>query len=269
MPQVKKIVKKKESDKERARDLAKVLRLFSLKKRRDFPWRHKQTAYRVLVSELMLQQTQVGRVVEKYEPFLTKFPSLRVVREVSLTLLLLEWKGLGYMRRVKALKEISIRTTRLPQGKEELMALPGIGDYTAGAILAFAYNQFTPILETNIRTVLCFHFCNKEERCVGLSDYKELLPELFAQSKLSSRAFYEAFMDYGADLKKQKVPVCKVSVKQRTFKGSRRELRAKLLYEIAVKQEVSTEDSREDSVLEELLKEKFIIKTLTGYEIAP
>ncbi len=269
MSQVNRMVKNEVREKQAAGDVAKMLRLFSLEKRRDFPWRHKQTAYRVLVSELMLQQTQVGRVVEKYEPFLKKFASLAAVSEASLATLLLTWKGLGYMRRIKALKSISMETRSLPKDKDMLIALPGIGEYTAGAILAFAYNKFTPILETNIRTVLCFHFCEKKEACAGLSSYKTLLPPLFALSQLSARAFYEALMDYGAELKKQKVAVCKTSVKQKAFKGSKRELRAKVLYEITEKKEITIVDARQESVLSELLKEKFIIKTITGYEIAP
>ncbi len=247
-----------------------MLRLFSSEKRRDFPWRHKQTAYRVLVSELMLQQTQVSRVVEKYEPFLKKFPNLSAVQKASLSSLLLEWKGLGYMRRIKALKAISVEVKTLPKEKEKLMMFPGIGDYTAGAVLAFAHNKFTPILETNIRTVLCHHFCSKSETsCFSEKEYIHVLPVLFKKSKLSARHFYEAMMDYGTELKKQKVSVCKTSVKQKKFKGSKRELRAKLLYEITEKKEITIEDARQESVLSELLKEKFIIKTTTGYEIAP
>lgn len=270
MSQVNRMVKNEVREKQAAGDVAKMLRLFSLEKRRDFPWRCKQTAYRVLVSELMLQQTQVGRVVEKYEPFLKKFPSLAAVQKASLASLLLEWKGLGYMRRIKALKQISMETRRLPKEKEKLTALPGIGDYTGGAVCAFAYDVFTPILETNIRTVLCYHFCPQEEGecCVSVS-YKELLPPLFLATKLSARTFYEAMMDYGAELKKEKVIVCKTSVKQKAFKGSKRELRAKLLYLITEKKEIGVLDERSKEVLSELVKEEFVVVTSTGYEIAP
>jgi A/G-specific adenine glycosylase len=263
----------KDQDRERAELRARLiekLRLFSAEKRRSLPWRKNQTSYRVLVSELMLQQTQVKRVEEKYEPFLKEFPSLKKVRAANLSSLLLAWKGLGYMRRVKALKSIGDSDLVLPETREELLALPGIGEYTSGAIMAFAYNRFVPILETNIKTVLCHHFCNKDKSvCFSDNQYKEMLSILFKETKLSARSFYESFMDYGAFLKGEKVLVCKLKVKQKKFKGSKRELRAKALYNIVEKRKISFDDTRMETVLEELLQEGFIEKTSTGYVIAP
>jgi A/G-specific adenine glycosylase len=259
----------KNQDRER-RELVKKLRLFSAEKRRILPWRNNQTAYRVLVSELMLQQTQVGRVEEKYESFLKEFPSLESVRAANLSSLLIAWKGLGYMRRVKALKSIGDHALVLPETRVELLALSGIGEYTSGAIMAFAYNKFVPILETNIKTVLCHHFCKKDESiCFSDNKYKEMLPILFNETKLSARSFYESCMDYGAFLKGEKVLVCKLKVKQKKFTGSKRELRAKVLYNIVEKKKLSFDDTRIEVVLEELLQEGFIKKTSTGYVIVP
>lgn len=247
---------------------AKGLFPFARDKRREFSWRENQTDFRVLVSELMLQQTQVSRVIEKYEPFLLKFPSLLAIKNASLGDLLLEWKGLGYMRRIKSLKAMAMQAQTLPLDREGLKKLPGIGDYTSGAVMAFAHNVFTPILETNIRTVLCFHFCKKEEVCTVLKNHENLVTILYEESELSARVFYEAMMDYGSFLKKEKTKVCSITIKQKPFKGSQRELRAKLLYQITEKVTLDTSDERSMLVLKELEKEGFIKNGTKGYEIA-
>ena len=157
----------------------------------------------------------------------------------------------------------------LPKTEEELQALSGIGEYTAGAIMAFAYDIFVPILETNIRTVLCHHFCQKDvsSMCPALSLYPALTTKLFTESKQSPRHFYEAMMDYGAFLKKEKVTVCKKIAKQKAFKGSKRELRAKLLYLITENKMLEMDDSRSEAVLLDLVQEGFIRKSSKGYEI--
>lgn len=264
-------MKKEMVQSEKRKEVVKQLLSFVTEKRRDFPWRKKQTGYRVLVSELMLQQTQVSRVVEKYEDFLKCYPNLLALRETTLSELLLAWKGLGYMRRIKSLKAIAMQVAQVPRKREDLLVLPGIGDYTGGAIMTFAYNEFFPILETNIKTVLCFHFCHKKEstRCLVLDTYKVLVSALYVDSALSPRLFYEAMMDYGSELKKRKVVVCKAVRKQKPFKGSSRELRAKLLYQITNKEKLDTSDPRSNEVLLMLVSEGFIFKTFRGYEIVP
>ena len=115
--------------------------------RRSFPWRERISPYRVLVSEIMLQQTQAPRVVAKYNEFIKKFPTLKKLNEASTKDVLTAWQGLGYNRRALYLKSI----TKIPKTYEELVELPGIGPNTAGSILAFAYNIPPPFIETNIR----------------------------------------------------------------------------------------------------------------------
>lgn len=268
---MKKDIKKDETQNNKRKEAVRQLLPFAVEKRRDFPWRKKQTSYRVLVSELMLQQTQVSRVIEKYEDFLKSYPNLFALRMATFSELLLAWKGLGYMRRIKSLKAISLQVVEVPRKREELLALPGIGDYTSGAIMAFAYNQFFPIQETNIKAVLCFHFCHKEEsvKCLVTENYQELVTLLYTESAFSPRLFYEAMMDYGSELKKSKAFLCKTSTKQKLFKGSSRELRAKILYQITNKERIDTSDKRSHDVLSSLMSEGFILKNLTGYEIVP
>jgi A/G-specific adenine glycosylase len=134
--------------------------------KRDFPWRRTSNPYRILVSEVMLQQTQTARVETKYKSFITKFPNLKKLAAASLSEVLGEWKGLGYNRRGLALHRIAralVREKRsVPKTAEELVALPGIGPNTAASILAFAHNLPTIFIETNIRTVFTHHFFSKQ-----------------------------------------------------------------------------------------------------------
>jgi len=133
--------------------------------RHNLPWRKTRNPYRVLVSEIMLQQTQVARVIPKYKAFLKQFPTLESLSKAPLRDVLIAWQGLGYNRRAKALHAlaelvVTAHKGRMPTMFEELIRLPGIGPYTAGAVCAFAYNTPVPILETNIRTILFHHFLN-------------------------------------------------------------------------------------------------------------
>lgn len=130
--------------------------------RRSLPWRRTKNPYYILVSEIMLQQTQVDRVIPKYTSFLKQF-TVKRLSEASLGDVLREWQGLGYNRRAKLLHQCAIQIGneykgKFPKTHAELMKLPGIGHYTAGAIMAFAYNSPVPIIETNIRTVFIHHF---------------------------------------------------------------------------------------------------------------
>ncbi len=126
---------------------------------RDLPWRRIRDPYRVLVSEVMLQQTQVDRVIPYYEAFLTRFPTVEALAEAATADVIQQWAGLGYNRRAVNLQ----RTARavvgdyggvFPQSVEELRRLPGIGPYTAGAIACFAFELDVPFMDTNMRRVL-------------------------------------------------------------------------------------------------------------------
>jgi A/G-specific adenine glycosylase len=206
--------------------------------RHDLPWRQFDAdgsldAYKVLVSEMMLQQTQVPRVVPKFEDFLQRFPSFETLAAAPLADVLKAWSGLGYNRRAKFLWQAAVQVVRehggrLPQTSAMLVRLPGIGPNTAGAVLAYAFNKPAVFIETNIRTVFIHHFFNGQKQ---VSD-KEIA-DLVAQSLPDNpRQWYWALMDYGTHLK-QTVGNLNMSskhyAKQSAFQGSRRQIRGQVL----------------------------------------
>src|ERR1700728_3957745 len=130
---------------------------------RNLPWREDVTPYGVVVSEIMLQQTQVTRVAAKFNPFLKKFPDFAALAKASTIEVLREWQGLGYNRRGLNLQRLAKIVTekyggKLPKMYEELLELPGIGPNTAGSIMAFAFNIPRAFIETNIRSVYIHFF---------------------------------------------------------------------------------------------------------------
>jgi A/G-specific adenine glycosylase len=235
-------------------------------------WRKKINPYKILVSEVMLQQTQVSRVIPKFIVWMKRYPSLVSLRKASLKDVLTLWQGLGYQRRAKSLVAISKQVTTLPASYEELLKLPGVGPYTASAICAFAYDTFAhPVLETNIRTVLIEYFHQGEEHIHDgvLYDDLDRLQRHQTVIKMGARHFYYALMDYGAYLKTKRISHNKKSahhVNQTQYKGSSRELRAKILFAIVHTKPLPV-DSRVESILKELENEKFIIKKKNTYYI--
>jgi A/G-specific adenine glycosylase len=123
--------------------------------KRDLPWRHTTDPYHILVSEVMLQQTQVPRVIPIYQAFLARWPTVEALSRAELADVLRAWKGLGYNRRAKFLWELGRRlpSSTFPQTEVELQKLPGIGHYTAAAILAFSHNADAVPIDTNIRRI--------------------------------------------------------------------------------------------------------------------
>lgn len=250
--------------------------------RHDLPWRKTKDPYKILVSEVMLQQTQVNRVVEKYKSFLKKFPTVEALAQAPLKEVLLEWQGLGYNRRAKYLKLCAEKVIHehegtFPKTVRELTALPGIGPATAGDILAFAYNIPVPVIETNIRSVF-IHFFFPEVRFRGIAD-RELLPIIektlppfpYIRSR-GVREWYWALFDYGAYLKNSKIKnpnhKSKHYVKQSPFKGSNREKRSRILKLILTgaksEKEITKALGYESDVvqknLEQMIKENLIQK---------
>lgn len=202
--------------------------------RRSFPWRETTDPYSIMVSEIMLQQTQTDRVVPKYRAFLTKFPNFAALAAATTAEVLTMWQGLGYNRRALALKRSAEQVVtewkgHFPPDLEQLVTLPGIGKATASAILAFAFNQPVAFIETNIRRVYIHFFF---EDAAEVSD-KELMP-LIAQTVdvTQPREWYYALMDYGAMLPKVLVNPNRRSAhyaKQSPFEGLRRQVRGKIL----------------------------------------
>lgn len=150
-----------EIDAEELRQFGVRLRRWYKRNARDLPWRRTRDPYHVLVSELMLQQTQVSRVVDFYAAFLKRFPTIHTVAESPEHHVLEQWEGLGYYARARNLhklaQSVSAHPQRpgvLPSHPEELRALPGIGAYTAGAVASFAYERRAPLVDTNVARVL-------------------------------------------------------------------------------------------------------------------
>lgn len=203
--------------------------------RHALPWRAaKAGAYQVLVSELMLQQTQVDRVVPFYRAFLAQFPTVRMLAEAPLSDVLRAWQGLGYNRRAKMLHDAAKAIMRdhggrVPRGVAALERLPGVGPYTARAVTAFAYNEDVIFIETNLRTAVIHHFFPDRER-VSDAEVLAVLEKAFPNGQ--ARDWYAALMDYGAHLKRSGIRVnsrSKGYVKQKAFCGSDREARGAVL----------------------------------------
>jgi A/G-specific adenine glycosylase len=201
---------------------------------RSMPWREDTRPYYVLVSELMLQQTQVDRVIPKFEAFITRFPDETALAEAPLGEVLTLWNGLGYNRRAKYLHEAAKMITKefggtFPYEYDQLLRLPGVGPNTAGAILAYAFDRQVIFIETNVRTVYFHHFFDDGEK-VSDSQLKKIVEE--TMGKASPREFYWALMDYGTFLKKQGAGRIQQSAhykKQSALKGSVREIRGQIV----------------------------------------
>lgn len=211
-----------------------VYRYYNKHGRHHLPWRTTYDPYLILVSEIMLQQTQVDRVIPKYITFLVQFPTIETLAHASLGEVLRAWQGLGYNRRAKMLHDCAQFVVTdwggiLPWSFEELKKLPGIGPYTAGAVMSFAYNQPVTMIETNIRTVYLHHFFPDVH---GIHD-DELLPLITRTvDREHPRRWYAALMDYGTFLKKTVGNISRTSAhhtQQTTFKGSNREVRGAII----------------------------------------
>lgn len=248
--------------------------------RHDLPWRQTDDPYKITVSEIMLQQTQVSRVLEKYKEFLGTFPTVRALAKASLAEVLRVWSGLGYNRRAKFLHQmaqviVSDHKAKFPETIEGLQSLPGIGPYTAGAIYAFAYNKPVPVIETNIRSVYLHHFFKEK---TGVSD-KELFPIIERTlQKNNPREWYWALMDYGSHLKASGIrnnAKSKHYTKQSKFEGSNRQIRGAVMRELLkgpkteaqVVKVIDKEKGKVEQVLEDLVKEGMVGKEKGKYEI--
>ncbi|MBU0934913.1 MAG: A/G-specific adenine glycosylase [Spirochaetes bacterium] len=206
---------------------------------RSFPWRETRDPWRILVSEFMLQQTQTVRVLPKYLDWFVQFPDVQALADASLADVYAAWKGLGYNSRALRLRDSARIISNdlagtVPDNETALLALPGIGPYTARAVLAFAYNKPGIVLETNIRSAYIFHFFPQAAK---VSD-RELLP--LAQAAMHQalaggctvRDWYYALMDYGVFLKKHETNPTRRSAaytRQSRFEGSLRQARGALL----------------------------------------
>ena len=204
---------------------------------RDLPWRGVDDPYAVLVSEIMLQQTQVARVERFWSRFLASFPTIDALAAASTSDVLEHWQGLGYNRRALALKRAADLCSaqhagRLPESYDELLKLPGIGPATAAGVMAFAHRRPAVYIETNVRSVFIHHLFAAQEKvpdkliepCV-----RACCPAADAPDGRDVRAWYYALLDYGAHLKAAGENPSRRSAhyaRQSTFEGSRRQKRA-------------------------------------------
>lgn len=212
----------------------RIIKSYYKKHGRDFSWRRTSNAYRIAVSEVMLQQTQTERVCEKYGPFIRRFPSWKSLAEASTAEVLASWQGLGYYRRAlnlhRAAKIIVSRFNgKLPLDITNLKALPGFGPYTAAAVLTFSTNKPYAMVETNIRDLYLYAFFQGQE-AVADRDILHLVED--TMDRKDPRAWFYALMDAGVELKKVRRGVNRRSrhyAQQSAFMGSRRQVRAAIL----------------------------------------
>ena len=205
--------------------------------RHDLAWRKTRNPYQILVSEVMLQQTQVPRVEGKYREFLKAFPNVRALAKAPLFDVLKVWSGLGYNRRAKflhdAAKDIVLKHAgNLPQDIDALLALPGVGEYTAKAVRVFAFNEPEILIETNIRTVFFHYFYSSVLQKSRIRDDQIVPLARAAAKKQDPREWHLALMDYGTHLKASGVRVnarSKHYTKQSKFEGSLRQVRGVIL----------------------------------------
>jgi len=250
---------------------------------RPMPWRTTDDPYRILVSEIMLQQTQVERVKLKYSEFISVFPTAQALADAPVSRVLEVWQGLGYNRRALYLKRCceeiaTYYSGRFPETVAELESLPGIGPYTARAVAAFAFAIAEPLIETNIRTLFIHFFFFGHEK---VND-REILPLVAATlDRDNPREWYYALMDYGVMLKQTHPNPGRRSshhTRQSPFEGSNRQLRSRLLRIILEEPGITQrkllmllEEGQQDGAilnLEALQREGFLVKHRNGFRAA-
>lgn len=245
------------------------------------PWRETRDPYHILVSEVMLQQTQVERVRDKYARFLAVFPDLGTLAAAPLARVLATWQGLGYNRRAVALQRcaralLQQHDGRLPDDDAALVALPGIGAATAGAIRAFAFNAPVVFIETNIRRVFIHEFFPESATIPDAA----LVPIVAAAlDRRSPREWYYALMDYGASLARRVPNPNRRSrgyTRQSRFEGSDRQLRGAILRVLvrrspltgrAIARSAGGEEQRVQRLLGDLGREGFVEREGRRYRI--
>jgi len=267
-----------------------IKRHYRARGRHGLLWRKTRDPYAILVSEIMLQQTQVARVEGFYAKFLARFPDFKALAEADTVAVLKAWQGLGYNRRALALKKLAEAVMseyggKLPCNRAALEKLPGIGKGTSGSIMAFAFNKPAIFIETNIRRVFIHFFFPRARKAVTDAAIERYIERTI--DRKHPREWYWALMDYGATMATGAVPGSGARTpvnpnrksahykKQSAFKGSDREVRGKILrYLLAqsvlkkgnpafrlgnIKKAINITDKRLNIILSRLVKEGFIL----------
>lgn len=242
---------------------------------RPFAWRNIDDPYKILISEVMLQQTQTYRVIPKYEQFILEFSNFKMLASATLRDVLSIWQGLGYNRRGMYLHQLAKAVVAkhngiLPNDPVILETFPGIGKATAASICAFAFNEPAIFIETNIRTVF-IHFFFEDKTEV----HDKLIMPLVEKTvdKANPGEWYYALMDYGVMLKKRMPNPSRKSkhyIKQSKFEGSDRQIRGRIIRQLTVIDSITIRDlictlerepSRVHKIIAQLCNEQFIEKT--------
>lgn len=247
---------------------------------RTMPWREDTRPYYVLVSELMLQQTQVPRVIPKFQDFIAQFPNEQVLAKASLAEVLQAWQGLGYNRRAKFLQQAARMIVeefggKFPADEEDILRLPGVGKNTAGAIRAYALNEPAVFVETNVRTVYIHHFFS-DDFAVDDKQIIELVAEMIDHD--NPRQFYQNIMDYGTWLKAsgvRNIDRSKHYKKQAPLKGSIREVRGRIIASLTERaftelelRELLSADERFEPALAGLIVDGLVVSTDSQLRLA-
>ena len=193
-------------DKARAQDFSRRLRIWFRRNSRDLPWRRTRDPYRVLVSELMLQQTQVSRVVDFYGRFLKRFPTIHRLASAPPSRVMESWEGLGYYARARNLHKLAKQVTvnggsgDLPSVPAELQKLPGVGAYTAGAVASFAHEKRAALVDTNVARVLARVFAPRlnPKKSADLKKLWAIAKEVLPRTGSATWTHNQAVMDLGA-----------------------------------------------------------------------
>lgn len=225
--------------------------------RRDLPWRHTYDPYRILVSEVMLQQTQVARVLPKYTTFIQEFPTVQALASASLASVIRAWKGMGYNRRALFLRQaaqviVNTHKGQFPVNEEELQKLPGLGIYTARALLVFAFRKEVGLVDTNIRQIIVHYFFKGTPQKPAI--IQEVADQLVPKGK--SWEWHQALMDYGA-LELTKKRIQKFSI---PFKETNRFYRGRIID--FLREKPMEEHSMIDSIFHSYAKSKDGVKII-------
>ncbi|ABN07289.1 HhH-GPD family protein [Methanocorpusculum labreanum Z] len=254
-----------------------VMEFYAAKGRHDMEWRHTSDPYKIVVSEIMLQQTQVPRVAVIFPKFIERFPDFIALAKAEQTDVLAAWQGMGYNRRALNLQKlagviVNEYNGTVPEDPLVLKNLPGIGPATSCSIAAFAFNRPVVFIETNIRRVFIHYFFEDDQ----VVDDRELLPLVAAMLPEYSREWYWALMDLGTALKASVQNPNQRSrhyTKQKTFEGSDRKIRGNVLKKMLEQKngdpemfakEMTEDPSRVRRIMDKMTAEGFFVREETG-----
>jgi A/G-specific adenine glycosylase len=248
---------------------------FYQKNRRDLPWRNTTDPYRILLSELMLQQTQVNRVIAYYERWIVKWPTIETLAAAPLAEIVQTWMGLGYNTRAVNLKKAAqLISTKFDgdvlQAMKHYKEIPGVGRYTSQAVQIFSTNADLITVDTNIRRIFIHEFNLASEICD--TELWELAEKCLPRGR--SRDWHNALMDYGALYLTSPKTGIKPKTQQSPFEGSNRQMRAKILRSLLkrhmsfleLEKIVGIEQMRLQSILDKMITQKIIVKKNNLYQ---